>query len=75
MSNFIVHMSIDDYLELVERAKAKGIQEGESMQEALDEMIAEGRIERLVKTERPEDQIIEDLQKHWKVKDLRGFYD
>ena len=71
MSNLIIHMTMDNYIEMVERSQAKGIRPGESMQEVLDEMIQEGTIKTVVKTERSEEQIIKDLSKHWKVGDLR----
>ena len=69
--NYMIHMTIDQYLELVERSKKKGIKEGESMQEVLNEMIKEGRISRIIKTKRSKNQIVKDLGKHWKIGDLR----
>ena len=41
------------------------------MQPIMDEMVKEGKIKGVVKTERSQEQIVEDLKKHWKVGDLR----
>ena len=71
MSNLIIRLTIDDYLELVERSKAAGVKEGESMQVILDEMINEGRIKSVIQTERSEEQIKKDLSKNWKVWEVR----
>jgi hypothetical protein len=60
-------MSVDNYLELCERSIAAGIKEGESMAPILDQMINEGVIKRVVKTERSEKEIVMDLKKHWRV--------
>jgi putative heme iron utilization protein len=75
VSNIIIHLTIDNYLELVERSKKAGIKEGESMQTVLDEMIKEGKITTVIKTERNKKDILKDVQKHWKVLDMRGFKD
>jgi putative heme iron utilization protein len=75
VSNIIIHLTIDNYLELVERSKKAGIKEGESMQAVLDEMIKEGKITTVIKTERNKKDILKDVQKHWKVLDMRGFKD
>ena len=72
MSNLIIRLTIDDYLELVERSKAAGVKEGESMQVILDEMINEGRIKSVIQTERSEEQIKKDLSKNWKVWEVKG---
>lgn len=69
--NLIVHMTLDNYLELVERSKAKGLKPGEPMFEVLEEMIKEGIIKTVIKTNRSETQIIKDIKKHWKIKDMR----
>jgi len=72
MSNLIIRLTIDDYLELVERSKAAGVKEGESMQVILDEMINEGRIKSVIQTERSQEQIKKDLGKNWKVWEVKG---
>lgn len=69
--NLIIHMTMDNYIEMVERSQAKGIKPGESMQETLEEMIKEGIIKTVIKTERTEEQIIDGVRKHWRVADLR----
>lgn len=69
--NLIIHMTIDNYIEMVERSQAKGLKPGDSMQETLEEMIKEGIIKTVIKTNRSETQVIKDIKKHWKIKDMR----
>lgn len=75
MTSLIIHLTIDQYLELVERSKKAGIKEGESMQPILEEMIKEGKITTAMKTERTPEKAVEDLKKHWKVLDMRRIKD
>lgn len=57
---FMWNMTIDDYLEICERAKTKGIKPGESMEEVMLEYMREKRIKPIV-TDFTQDEIIERL--------------
>lgn len=56
--------------EFLNRCVAVGAETEEERTEILFELLAEGKIESLVQTERSKDKIIEDLKKNFNVADF-----
>jgi hypothetical protein len=63
--NYIFQMSVDTALEFWERVVARNAQTEEERQDILIELVQEGKVDAVSKTNRSKEQILKDAKKNY----------